>query len=137
MKTHVRPCKRKGKKAFTEYIKSLFDKYGAIEDLRWVQYTPWFNDGDTCEFGVEEACMKLVTGEVLGEWYYDSDDNEGEDNESEVKLSQTERKELEAVLEEFSDKINALGDTMEAVFGNHVKIYVTRDGVRIEGFEHD
>lgn len=30
-----------------------------IKAVRWHQYTPFFNDGDTCEFGVNEASVKL------------------------------------------------------------------------------
>jgi hypothetical protein len=32
----------------------------SVEALRWSQYTPYFMDGDTCEFGVNELRVKFV-----------------------------------------------------------------------------
>ncbi|UDL15302.1 hypothetical protein SEA_KUDEFRE_73 [Gordonia phage Kudefre] len=35
-----------------------------VEAVRWEQYTPYFNDGDACEFGVREASLKFADGLV-------------------------------------------------------------------------
>lgn len=40
---------------FKETTKEFFDKNPGITGVVWTQYTPYFNDGDTCEFSVHEA----------------------------------------------------------------------------------
>lgn len=45
-----------GKEFLKELFQPLFDT-GLIEKVHWVQYTPYFNDGDACEFGVNEPCI--------------------------------------------------------------------------------
>ena len=39
-------------KIFTELTKSIFEEYPKVESFGWNQYTPYFNDGDTCTFSV-------------------------------------------------------------------------------------
>lgn len=44
---------------------SYFQKYGHIvEQLFWNQYTPWFNDGDSCEFSTSDVQLVLVDDET-------------------------------------------------------------------------
>lgn len=38
---------------------SLFDRYPFLYSIYWTQYTPYFNDGDTCEFSVHEICYSF------------------------------------------------------------------------------
>ena len=48
--------KTEGKKALKEFVKEFFDATGGtVKALRWRQYTPYFNDGDACEFHVHDA----------------------------------------------------------------------------------
>lgn len=48
---------------------TLFDKYPTLEAIRWEQYTPYFNDGDPCEFSVGEPRFKVANGdEDEGDW---------------------------------------------------------------------
>jgi hypothetical protein len=35
-------------------VQSFFDACPEIESIFWTQYTPYFNDGDSCEFSVHE-----------------------------------------------------------------------------------
>jgi hypothetical protein len=57
--------KRDGEAAVKEAFKELFDAYPEIRSVVWTQYTPYFNDGDTCEFSVHEFDVNLVPGEDL------------------------------------------------------------------------
>lgn len=41
----------KSKALFNEKITEFFTAYPEIGAIGWNQYTPYFNDGDTCEFG--------------------------------------------------------------------------------------
>ena len=31
-------------------FKELFDKHPEVKSMQWAQYTPYFNDGEPCEF---------------------------------------------------------------------------------------
>lgn len=31
-----------------------------VESVRWEQYTPYFNDGDVCEFGIGDVYIKFI-----------------------------------------------------------------------------
>ena len=37
---------------FPKILSSIFEKSKVIESISWTQYTPYFNDGDSCEFRV-------------------------------------------------------------------------------------
>lgn len=43
-----------GKATLTEEFKKLFEDVPELESLKWTQYTPHFNDGDACVFGVHD-----------------------------------------------------------------------------------
>jgi len=43
---------------FLELVDALLAVDG-VEAIRWYQYTPYFNDGEACEFSVNEATVKL------------------------------------------------------------------------------
>ncbi len=101
---------------FKEESRVLFDKYPAMESFSWRQYTPHFNDGDACVFNV------YSDAEINGVDEYDDD---------EKKLPE---KTYHAV-SKFVDAIDS--DTMKEMFGDHVKVIATRDGVTIEEYEHD
>jgi len=40
------------KELIKEAIKTAFDTHPEVEKISWVQYTPYFNDGERCYFGV-------------------------------------------------------------------------------------
>lgn len=42
----------KMKNAFNDIFKTFFNLYPEIEAVAWNQYTPYFNDGEPCVFGV-------------------------------------------------------------------------------------
>lgn len=52
-----------------EDLKPYFDKLwkNGIKAVYWAQYTPYFNDGDTCEFGVREPSF-TTNPEVAKAW---------------------------------------------------------------------
>lgn len=52
--------------------------YPEVEAVRWEQYTPYFNDGDVCEFGVREPRIKFVGEDAGGDY----DDGFSEDGKS-------------------------------------------------------
>jgi hypothetical protein len=51
--------KRDGEEALKEAFSEFFSKHPEASAIVWCQYTPYFNDGDPCEFRVNEAELKV------------------------------------------------------------------------------
>jgi hypothetical protein len=47
------------KEAFREF----FEKYDVVDNVFWTQYTPYFNDGESCEFSVGDVYLVLKDDE--------------------------------------------------------------------------
>lgn len=43
--------------------KQFLDKCPEVTGIHWTQYTPYFNDGDTCEFSVKEYFFHILDDE--------------------------------------------------------------------------
>lgn len=144
----------KAQDLFKQTTKEFFDKNPAITAIFWTQYTPYFNDGDTCEFSVHEPYftnaneeqIEDVTrwGEYQGEdegvwsetdWFFTSD--------SEYARKQRADKNFEGIdvqsLSKFSSLIQSadMEDVMEAMFGDHVRVTATRNGFNVDDCDHD
>jgi hypothetical protein len=52
------------KEAFREF----FEKYDVVDNIFWTQYTPYFNDGESCEFSVGDAYLVLKDDEDACEY---------------------------------------------------------------------
>lgn len=106
-------------------VQAIFDSSPDLENFSWIQYTPYFADGDPCEFSVH-ADMDYglrVNGEYLDDHY--------NDNEWKNKWTPT-LKQLSKLLNSVPDEI------MQNVYGDHVEIIVNRDGTyRTERYDHD
>ena len=60
----IRQLREKAMELAKQYLheatKSYFEKYeDTVEQIFWHQYTPWFNDGDNCEFSVGDVRVVL------------------------------------------------------------------------------
>lgn len=170
--------------------KSYFEKYGDIvEQLFWNQYTPWFNDGDTCEFSVGDVYVVLRNDEDEDKY---SEGSEYDIHIDAYKDALAKWAEFNADPEAYKDRVNAeyggnyfntLWNTrekytpfylpeyelreriaryehypegfveatselirfissvdeniMEALFGNHVTVRVTANGIETEEYSHE
>lgn len=201
----------KAKELMKEEFREFFEKYdGVVHNLFWTQYTPYFNDGEACEFGVHDVWITLKSDA--------EDDDYEDDGEGSTVYSQDDIKDLKekiAVWEDFnkdpiaaakkyqSERIKKYNrdpfagvydiwnrktpeqkmaewkpdyvsletrrrqladaenivanypdlkedykrvaqmvsgiedDLMEAMFGDHVKVIVTKDGIETEDYDHD
>lgn len=120
-------------KALAEAMKTLPEEYTHI---KWRQYTPYFNDGDTCTFSVHEPYLISDSeddyhgddGLELSEWYVNHDIKEGR--------KPAEFKEQVEPLLTLWDSLSE--DVLERAFGDHVRVTVTRDGtVEVDDCDHD
>jgi hypothetical protein len=126
-------------------FKQIFEENPTINAFCWEQYTPYFNDGDTCTFSVVSICATNATGDdpnliKWGEYLGDNEDVEIFDCYS------TSKKQKEFVKSFNSEQVmkflkmlesDDLRDVMLATFGDHVNVVATRDGFEITECYHD
>jgi hypothetical protein len=63
----------KSKTLIKEVLKAFFLKYdGVVHNVFWTQYTPYFNDGEACEFSVRDVYLTLESESDV-----ESEDDEG------------------------------------------------------------
>jgi hypothetical protein len=132
---------------FEDFYKYIFEKYTTLESFGWTQYTPYFNDGDTCIFSVNTDYIS-VNDEYVDESKWSSEVNVlnwGNWNR-ELKVYEGRVEEpnpnYDPVLTAASNEItNFLGnfdnDFYLSKFGDHAEITVTKSGVDISDYDHD
>lgn len=108
-----------------------------VEAIRWSQYTPYFADGDPCEFSVNDLELKVagVEAGVGGEYedgFYDT-----------WTLGYYAKREgwtlpeglIETVKQNWSAR--AFESVALANFGDHATVVATSEGFSVEYLEHD
>lgn len=69
------------KQKFNEITKSFFEECPEVKALVWSQYTPYFNDGDVCVFGINDiypVVGNFDPNELLDPYEYEyGEDEEG------------------------------------------------------------
>ena len=140
---------------FKETMKEFFDKNPGITALKWTQYTPYFNDGDACEFRVNEVTFTNASPEELDNVNHYGE-YEGEDEtvwaienisyglNSKYHANEAAKIRAAGGIDESScqliDKMiqsSEMEEIMKEMFGDHVKITATRDGFDVDEYEHD
>ena len=111
-----------GKKAFVEESKKLFKDNPKMTDYSWTQYTDYFNDGDPVHFHAHTDSPS-INGYC---WEY------GEKDDS---LTEEECKAAIETVKEFLYQFD--NDVLEHLFGDHVKVTVTKKGATVEHYHHD
>jgi hypothetical protein len=180
--------------------KQFFDACPEVEAVTWTQYTPYFNDGETCEFSVHEKYFILVgdkdpddyEGSVIynekdlakaekdlaeavaytndpiawaekykrefraryGREYssgyyssqpkpYPSDPAEAQERIDEIKEFLAKHPDgtmerIETAFKTLSRALNLIDeDIMQAIYGDHVRVTITRAGTEIDEYNHD
>jgi hypothetical protein len=134
-------------KIFTELTKSIFEEHPKVKSFGWNQYTPYFNDGDTCTFSANTDYIRI------NEEYVDDSNwvnetiitNYGTWNrEKKVYEGRTEVPNLnyDVELSKASDDITEFLSNFDdeffiSQFGDHAEITVTAEGVSVDEYEHD
>lgn len=99
-----------------------FNEHPELVTVSWTQYTPYFNDGSECYFSVNEQYVNGLDsyGEESSEYTEDM-----------PTVSDGCRASVSEVLGDFER------DEYKEIFGDHVKVLVTRDGVSVQAYDHD
>ncbi len=137
---------------FASEAQQLFEKFPKLDSFSWTQYTPYFNDGEECVFSAhtDEPHFQFGDDEERDYYYFSEYDHveDGYENTAwgqrpkykKVKKTITpeelEKKECYEAVQEFLGNYDET--TYELMFGDHVEVVVSKDGVEIdEGISHD
>ncbi len=117
------------KTAFDE----LFVKYPALKKVSWTQYTPYFNDGEECSFGVH-----VDEPDINGFESYDSDGSKTNLWRRSGKDQLDYDPQAAACTEEVTELLNAFdADVYLDLFKDHSKVTITASGIKRTNYEHD
>jgi hypothetical protein len=101
----------KQQEIFKELWKDFFNLYPSIDTVSWTQYTPYWNDGETCEFTVHTWNITL----------------NGDEESGDSKIEKVASSIIQSIDE----------DCMKDMFGDHCTVIVSRDGYSVEEYEHE
>jgi hypothetical protein len=102
--------RQEGRRALEEGFAKVFKQHPEILSITWMQFTPYFNDGDACTFSVNEPDFEI----------------EGEKSS-----------ELEDFLCDLSYQILDAKKVLEWVFGDHIRVTVTPEGITTDYCHHE
>jgi hypothetical protein len=123
---------------FKRAIKPLFEQYPNVNGVSWLQYTPYFCDGDPCYF---QMYADIYYGLLLK-----FDDSEYEDYENLLAYRResvddeiVDDEELRNVYKAFEDFLYTFtSEQMERIIPDEGRVYLARDGaMSVESYEHD
>jgi hypothetical protein len=124
-----------GKEALAEKFKDFFEKHPQVEAVEWTQYTPYFNDGDVCEFRRNEFGYVLTPGTKYTDW--DNKLQVFEKGDEPIEGYYVRKGALGVVIENLETSLEGIDDIFEATFGDGVKVAATKDGFDVESYDHD
>ena len=139
---------KKSGEAFESWCKDFFEQNSdEIKSFGWTQYTPYFNDGDTCTFSVDTDYL-FINGDYIDEcnWMdkmivkswgtYNRQLKVYEGRVEEPNPDYDEKKsELVKSIKNFLSIFD--DDFYLSKFGDHALITVSKKGFDVDEYEHD
>lgn len=135
--------KEVGQVSIKEMFTAIFEQAPAVTAVRWTQYTPHFNDGEPCVFGVHEPEVQFVEGTFLSKKhergsYPEEDEYANGDDYYDLWTFRVQQKAVTDTVNEAYAVFQEIDQVMQAVFGDGVRVTVTRDGdIEVEEYDHD
>jgi hypothetical protein len=123
-----------GREGIQKLLAPVFESFPNVKAVRWTQYTPYFNDGEPCEFSSNadypELCFSAdPAGDVVTKEDFD------EDFEGSWGCRQDAEK--QKAFKAFKEALALPDDVLLAAFGDHAQVTVDRNGVEVEEYSHD
>lgn len=158
---------KESSKLISKGFKEVFKKHPDLKSFSWTQYTPYFNDGDECVFSAHTDYISINGSEECESIYevrqfldtlhnpkkeitrlqkrieeYKKEKYDHSYLEDEIKRIESgsieETRNKLAVLEDISQILSSIDDDCyKSIFGDHVRVTVTKDGWSTESYEHD
>lgn len=130
-------AKDKALKAFKQELKPALKAFMAAHPeilyIHFVQYTPYFNDGDPCVFGMGDLTAQLKSADG-------SDPNPSEDmyyEDDNTLYAYGDKHPISLELAKLTNIMNHNKEIMEAIFGDHAHVIITADSITVEEYNHD
>lgn len=136
----TRRIKESATALFSEGTKTLFEKNPRLGSFTWMQYTPYFNDGEPCEFAVNRDYITVedIDGNEDDEVDFDSIQRvatTGKDWRGNPR-GLTELELMGVEIGNFMD--NFTDEEFLMMFDDHARVTVSRDGgVSVKLYDHD
>lgn len=113
-----------------EEFKQFFVDHPEVKTVQWLQYVPFFNDGETCEFSVQCIYASNALPEQLSDW------GEVEDEDDTLWSEEIYTSDKYPLLNLLNS--SEMEDMLESTFGSHAKVVVTAAGIESEEYDsHD
>ncbi len=131
-----------GQRMFKEIFKQFFENNPAVTAVKWTQYTPFYNDGDPCEFRVNDPTFTNASEDDMDNvsvWGEYEGSNEFVWAES-YGISRLNVDGLNVADAELLSEMMCspkMEDIMENLFGDHVQVTATREGFDVHDYDHD
>jgi len=134
---------------FSGALTELFDAYPFVKSVGFTAYTPYFNDGDTCEYSVNHDYCDF---NGYGEYVDNNGKGEGENilqlakENIYVKVGGSYKQQpnpdfnplYKEAVDAFREALAVVDDdNWEEMVGDHVKVTITRDGIETDEYDHD
>jgi hypothetical protein len=133
-----RLIQEEGKKVLGEAFKEFFAANPAVKAIKWTQYTPYFNDGDPCEFSSNASYADILLG--IPKEMVNSDNFYVNDEEDEVSTWVDTKGTSETKgIDEFLESLGNVKDRIYlAIFGDHTEVTAHVNGeFTVEEIDHD
>ncbi len=127
--------KEAGKRAVKALFAAFFEAHPAVTAVGWTQYTPHFNDGDACEFGLHGFYISVATGVKWKD--VASLNDEGEEGAEPIFTDEYDAKDKKTKAALSLVERSADEDIFEAAFGDHVMVIATPKGFHVNEYSHD
>ena len=153
---HKRAMELKLQETMKEDFVAFFKANPYVGSVIWTQYTPYFNDGEPCEFSRHDFSFlpKLDAPPFSEDDEYEFDDPYDMNFFVESKYDSAAYKKLQndfmeqygsitfygtsKAIEEFKAVLNTIPDEVyEAAFGDGKKVIASIDGFETEHYDHD
>lgn len=126
-----------GAEKFIEELDKILD-FPGVESVRWEQYTPYFNDGEACEFSVYELRVKFADDDESGDYedgYLSAWEMSIWDRESEEIYAKERYAGIYELLRGFLTA--HFEDVLREHFGDPAQVTATKQGFDREFYDHD
>ena len=109
-----------------------------VQHVVWTQHTPYFNDGEPCEFSVDcfGAVLEGIDYSDVCRWG-ESDPTHAYPDELTTSYSLSEDDPLKGKLQTLERTGGPFEDVYLELFGDHARIIASRDKFIVEYYEHD
>lgn len=113
-----------------------------VAGVRWRQYTPYFNDGEPCQFGVGDIYVRIGTDEDCEDGDYDdgfvsSWDMRADKSDWRSDKIKPELLEARSAMKTLEQSMDHFRDFLEDTFGDHAVVTATKNGFNVEFYDHD